>query len=72
MNSADVGVTGAVEGWLEMGEGYLDKRFGEGFAKASPALLGAYVQACAVVAARDALTDDLINALAAIEKRIGT
>lgn len=71
MKGADVGVTTAVEGWFDLGEAYLDERYGKGFAKANPALLGAYVQACATVAARDALTANLVNALAGIEKRIG-
>lgn len=67
MKSVDLSETGPVEDWFEAGEAWIDERFGAGFAKANPALLGAYVQACALAAIRTTLTDDLINGLARLE-----
>jgi len=66
MSTVDVGVTGPVEGWFEMGEAWLDDRYGAGFARANPALLAAYVQASAIGAATEALADALDAAAVAV------
>lgn len=71
MNSVDVSETGPVEGWLDIAVAAIDAKFGSGYAKANPVLVGAYVQAAAICAVRTALADDIVNALDGIEKAAG-
>lgn len=71
MDSKDVGDTGPVDGWLEVAIATLDDRFGAGYAAMNPSLVGAYIQACALASIRTALTDELVNALAGVERAAG-
>lgn len=71
MDSKDVSEDESVKGWFEMGQAWLDEKYGVGFALKNPALLAAYVQACALQAVRTALTDELINGLAGVERAAG-
>lgn len=69
MNSVDVSETGPVDGWLAIAIAKIDEVFGkDGYAEANPALVGAYVQACAIASLRTAMTDELVNALSALKR----
>lgn len=63
MDLKDVGASGPVDGWLELAIAALDAKFGDGYARANPALVGAYVQACALESIRTALHDEVTGAL---------
>ena len=47
MEAIEISTTGPVDGWIDNAEAAIDQRFGKGFARRHPVLLGAYLQACA-------------------------
>lgn len=63
MDSVDVSVTAAVEGWLDIAIAAIDQRLGDGYAAANPVLVAGYVQACAISALRMGLVDEHVSAL---------
>lgn len=57
MKTIDVSIVNTVDEWLDMAIASIDQRFGKGFAKANPELLGAFLQTCAGTAQADAARD---------------
>lgn len=66
MEAIEIAAAGVVAGWLDSGIATIDDRFGEGFAQANPALLGAFVAACAAQVRNDRLAEDVSGTLEAI------
>jgi hypothetical protein len=63
MRSVDIGEYSTIDGWMEYAIAKIDEIFGDDYARNNPALVGAYIQACAIASLRTAVTDDLANSL---------
>jgi hypothetical protein len=55
-----------VANWLEMAEAHIDARFGEGFARKNPALVGAFLQATAAQLGNHLVQDEIAQQLGGI------
>lgn len=71
MTTLDVSEASAVDGWLDTAIATIDERFGVGHAKANPALVAGYMQACAG-AVNNALMDGLLEEVLALRSAIAS
>ena len=66
MEALEISVQGTVQGWLDLAVTSIDDKFGDGFAKANPGLVAAFVNACAAQVRNERLREDVCGALDAI------
>lgn len=63
MDPLEISATAVVGGWLEVATARIDEELGEGYARANPVLIGAFLGACAAQVRNDRLHDDIAGSL---------
>lgn len=66
MGNLEIAASGVVEQWLDTAVAVIDGRFGDGYARNNPSLVGAFVTACAAQVRNSRLEEDIGGTLEAI------
>lgn len=72
METLEITASGVVDGWLDMAIASIDGKLGDGFAAKNPALLGAFLNACAAQALNGLVQDDIGAGLDEIGRALGS